>query len=43
VSIDMDAAMVKARGRKNLRTGLLLGAVAALFLLAFIYKVWRLG
>jgi hypothetical protein len=35
--------MDKERSRKNLRTGLLMGSIALAFLLAFIYKVWRLG
>lgn len=35
--------MDKARSRKNLRTGLLLGALALVFLLGFVYKVWHLG
>ncbi len=39
----MDTVIDKGLSRKNLRTGLLLGAVAAAFLIAFIYKVWRLG
>jgi len=39
----MDAAMDKARSRKNLRTGVMLVMLAVTFLLAFIYKVWRLG
>ena len=33
----------KQRERKNLRTALILGAVALLSLLAFTYKVWNLG
>jgi len=35
--------MDRARARKNLRTGLILGAIALASLLGFIYKVWRLG
>lgn len=36
-SIDRDIA------RKNLRTGLFLGAIALASLIGFILKIWRLG
>jgi len=35
--------MDKALSRRNLRTGIMLGILALTFLLAFVYKVWRLG
>ena len=37
------APMSKERDRRNLRTALILGAVAVALLLAVIYKVWHLG
>jgi hypothetical protein len=31
------------RERKNLRTGLILGAIAAAFVIAFVLKIWHYG
>jgi hypothetical protein len=35
--------MDRQRERKNLRTALVLGALALCSLAAFIYKIWNLG
>jgi hypothetical protein len=37
------SAVGDERVRKNLRTGLLLGAVALAFVLLFILKIWQYG
>lgn len=39
----MGTGVDKQLARKNLRTALFLGAIAAASLIGFVYKIWRLG
>lgn len=39
----MDSNFAKERARKNVRTALILGALALASLAGFVAKVWQLG